>query len=87
MCFFAGALAHLGDGVRIENLAPMAGGASRESWSFDAVPPDGERVPLVLRRDPEGREDPEGRAREWQALCAAHAHGVPGARAAVAARG
>jgi aminoglycoside phosphotransferase (APT) family kinase protein len=71
------AAAHLGDGVRIENLVPMAGGASRESWRFDAVLPEGERVPLVLRRDPEGREDPKGRAREWQALCAAHAHGVP----------
>jgi aminoglycoside phosphotransferase (APT) family kinase protein len=71
------AAAHLGDGVRIDSLQPMSGGASRESWRFDAVLPDGERVPLVLRRDPDGREDPAGRAREWEALRAAHAHGVP----------
>jgi aminoglycoside phosphotransferase (APT) family kinase protein len=70
------AAAHLGDGVRIENLEPMSGGASRELWSFDAVLPHGERVPLVLRRDPDGREDPEGRAREWEVLRAAHGHGA-----------
>jgi aminoglycoside phosphotransferase (APT) family kinase protein len=68
---------HLGDGVRIEGLDPLAGGSSRELWSFDAVLPAGERLPLVLRRDPEGREDPEGRVREWEALRAAHTHGVP----------
>jgi aminoglycoside phosphotransferase (APT) family kinase protein len=71
------AAAHLGDAVRIENLEPMAGGSSRELWSFDAVLPNGDRVPLVLRRDPEGREDAGGRQREWEVLRAAHAHGVP----------
>ena len=73
----APAAAHLGAGVRIEDLAPLAGGASRELWRFDAVLPGGERVPLVLRRDPEGREDPDAREREWAVLRAAWAHGVP----------
>jgi aminoglycoside phosphotransferase (APT) family kinase protein len=73
----AAAATHLGAGVHIEDLAPMAGGASRELWTFDAVLSAGERVPLVLRRDPEGREDAGGREREWAALGAAHAHGVP----------
>jgi len=71
------AAAHLGEGVRVADVAPLAGGASRESWRFDAVLPGGERIPLVLRRDPQGREDPEARRREWEALRAAHAHGVP----------
>jgi aminoglycoside phosphotransferase (APT) family kinase protein len=70
------AAAHLGAGVRIEDLAPLAGGASRELWRFDAVLLGGERVPLVLRRDPEGREDPDAREREWAVLRAAWAHGV-----------
>ncbi|HLG00483.1 MAG TPA: phosphotransferase family protein [Acidimicrobiia bacterium] len=32
----------------------MTGGASRETWSFDAVHPDGEREGLILRRDRAG---------------------------------
>ena len=67
---------HLGAGVRIEGLAPLVGGASRELWSFDLVAGD-ERRPAVLRRDPAGVGDSAGRRREWEVLRAAHDHGVP----------
>jgi aminoglycoside phosphotransferase (APT) family kinase protein len=44
----------LGGEVRIEALARLTGGASRETWSFDAMGPDGVRLPLILRKDFEG---------------------------------
>ena len=40
--------------VRVESLARLTGGASRETWSFDAVGPEGVRLPLILRKDFEG---------------------------------
>src|SRR5205085_6186586 len=43
----------LGPG-RVDGLRRFSGGASRETWSFDLVHPDGARHGLVLRRDPEG---------------------------------
>jgi len=67
---------HLGAGVGIEDLEPLVGGASRELWSFDLVAGD-ERRACVLRRDPEGVGDPEGRRREWEVLRAAFDGGVP----------
>ena len=42
---------HLGGDVTVDGLRRLSGGASRETWSFDATR-DGERVALVLRRDP-----------------------------------
>ena len=75
----AGAAEHFGRPVGIESVTPLLGGASRELWGFDAVV-DGERLELVLRRDPEGVEDPDGRRRELEALRAAHRHGVPVAK-------
>jgi aminoglycoside phosphotransferase (APT) family kinase protein len=66
----------LGAGVRIEDLAPLVGGASRELWSFDLVVGE-ERRACVLRRDPEGAGDPSGRRREWEVLRAAFDAGVP----------
>lgn len=39
----------------VEGLARLGGGASKETWGFDAVTDDG-RLPLVLRRAPGGRE-------------------------------
>src|SRR5262249_16169125 len=36
----------------IDRLRRLSGGASRETWSFDLVAPDGARHALVLRRDP-----------------------------------
>lgn len=67
---------HFGRPVEIDGLEPLLGGASRELWAFVAVV-DGRRQELVLRRDPEGVEDPAARRRELDALTAAHRHGVP----------
>ena len=60
--------AEYGAGTRIEGLVRLSGGASRETWSFDAVTPDGTRQPLILKRDPMDRRAekqfegvPEGR--------------------------
>jgi aminoglycoside phosphotransferase (APT) family kinase protein len=66
----------LGATVRIEDLEPLVGGASRELWSFDLVVGE-ERWRCVLRRDPEGVGDPTGRRREWEVLRAAYDGGVP----------
>lgn len=41
----------------IAGLRALAGGASQETWSFDAVTPHG-RVPLILRRAPPGSMPP-----------------------------
>ena len=41
----------LGDGVGIENLCALTGGASRTTWAFDAVG-DGIRRALILRTGP-----------------------------------
>ncbi|CRZ15484.1 phosphotransferase family protein [Mycolicibacterium neworleansense] len=38
----------LGDGVAVQNLRELTGGASRTTWSFDAVT-DATRRPLILR--------------------------------------
>lgn len=40
--------------VAIDGLARLSGGASQETWSFDAVRADGTRIPLILRRPPGG---------------------------------
>jgi aminoglycoside phosphotransferase (APT) family kinase protein len=40
----------LGDGVVVENLRALTGGASRTTWAFDAV--TDERQPLILRTGP-----------------------------------
>ena len=45
-----------GDGTEIEGLVRLSGGASRETWSFDALKPDGGRQPLILKRDPMDRQ-------------------------------
>ncbi len=42
---------HFGAAVGIENLRRESGGASRQTWSFDAVAA-GTRQELILRRDP-----------------------------------
>ena len=41
-----------GPGTEIDGLVRLSGGASRETWSFDALLPGGERKPLILKRDP-----------------------------------
>src|SRR5258708_37191213 len=42
---------HFGGPATIEHLVRESGGASRQTWSFDAVV-NGERHGLILRRDP-----------------------------------
>ncbi|HEY3907666.1 MAG TPA: phosphotransferase [Streptosporangiaceae bacterium] len=60
--------------VTIEGLTRLSGGASRETWAFDAVAADGSRAELVLRRDPPGRpSEPGAMGREARAIAAAQA--------------
>jgi len=68
----------LGSGVGIEGLERLSGGASRETWRFDAVPSvGGAPVELILRRDPPERPGAEGAmGREAQAIGAAGAEGL-----------
>ena len=42
---------HFGCPATIEGLTRQSGGASRQTWSFDAIV-DGTRHELILRRDP-----------------------------------
>ncbi len=65
-------------GVTIEGLRRLSGGASRETWSFDAVRSDGDRVPLILQRQRPGVvRTGGGMASEAALLRAAAATGVP----------
>src|SRR5258708_33752436 len=73
---------HFGGLAVIENLLRESGGASRQTWSFDAVV-SGQRHGLILRRDPPvtGKIDGErstslDRATEFRVLAAAHRAGV-----------
>jgi aminoglycoside phosphotransferase (APT) family kinase protein len=66
----------LSQAVEVERLHQLTGGASRQTWSFDAVGQDGSVRPLVLRRDPP--EAPSaGMSTEARAIRAARAAGVP----------
>lgn len=77
----------LGHPVSIERLCRLSGGASRETWSFDAVPTAGERLPLILRRDfphasPAAESDSFAlealdRLGEYELFRALHAAGLP----------
>lgn len=66
----------LGGPVTVRDLRRLTGGASRETWSFDAVAADGAARPLILRRDP---AQPRNRAMSTEAtlIRAARAAGVP----------
>lgn len=66
-----------GEGHRVDDLRPMPGGASRETWGLTAVRPDGVREALVLRRDPPSEPRPDEMRQEAAALEAAARHGVP----------
>jgi aminoglycoside phosphotransferase (APT) family kinase protein len=69
---------HLEKTVRIEELRRLSGGASRETWSFDAIPTDGgSQIGLVLRRDPAGDAGHTAREAEFELLRAAAPAGVP----------
>lgn len=68
---------HLGGPVTIEELRRLSGGASRESWSFDAAVAGGARHGLVLRRDPGSTIGSSDRSTEYRLLQAAGRAGVP----------
>jgi aminoglycoside phosphotransferase (APT) family kinase protein len=73
----AGALSReLGPGLLVEGLRRVSGGASRETWLFDALRADGARHGLVLRRDPGGHGGQSDRATEYALLVATAAAGV-----------
>ena len=63
--------------VSVEGVSRLSGGASRETWSFDAVTGDGRRHALVLRRDPARHVGASDRSTEYRLLVAARDAGVP----------
>lgn len=68
--------ARLTGDVRVNGLRMLPGGASRETWAFDAET-GAETLSLVLRRDPPGRPGVRDCAHELRLLQAAAAAGVP----------
>src|SRR5579872_7002740 len=73
---------YFGSAAELTSLARESGGASRQTWSFDAVVA-GQRHALILRRDPPGISRGErekqaslDRATEFRVLRAAFAAGV-----------
>ena len=64
--------------VTVQALIRLSGGASKETWSFDAVADDGTRTGLILRRDPPGRPgEPGAVGREAAVISLAHGAGLP----------
>src|SRR5439155_19107236 len=64
--------------VRVAGLTQLAGGASRETWVFDATFADEREVRrLVLRRDPGPTSVDSDRTHEFRVLQAARACDVP----------
>jgi aminoglycoside phosphotransferase (APT) family kinase protein len=73
----ASALRPLLGPVRIESFTRLSGGASKETWSFDAVAADGARIELVLRRDAPGRlTERDAVKREAAAITTAYGAGL-----------
>ncbi|HEY1750280.1 MAG TPA: phosphotransferase family protein, partial [Caulobacteraceae bacterium] len=64
-----------GEAVVIDGLSRISGGASRETYRFDALV-GGERRPLILRRDPPGSLIETDRRSEFLALKSFHGRGV-----------
>ena len=70
------------NGCEIHNLARLSGGASQETWAFEAHTTSGESVPLILRRAPGGQggtlsENAIGLPMEAQILQIVDAGGMP----------
>jgi aminoglycoside phosphotransferase (APT) family kinase protein len=64
--------------VTVGESTRLSGGASKETWSFDAIAPDGTRTGLILRRDALGRPSQPGAVdREAAAISIAHYAGLP----------
>lgn len=82
----AALLEPLGGAVHVEAVQRLPGGASRSTWSCDAVPVDGEvSVPLVFQQDrPGARRTGGGMVVEAGLLRAAQRAGVPVADVVVA---
>ena len=73
----SGALARaLPTPVTVDGIRRVSGGASRETWLFDAVDAAGAQHALVLRRDPGRYAGQTERSTEFALLDAAHRHGV-----------
>lgn len=70
------ALAEVLGAERVEGLVRLSGGASRETWAFDAIDGDGVR-PLILQRARAGAVRGAGMAIEAALLRAARQRGVP----------
>jgi aminoglycoside phosphotransferase (APT) family kinase protein len=68
-------LAEVVGAADVTGLRRLSGGASRETWSFDAVDPDGSTRGLVLQRQRAGSDRDMGL--EARMLRAARASGVP----------
>jgi aminoglycoside phosphotransferase (APT) family kinase protein len=68
---------HLGAGHTVAGLRRLSGGASRETWAFDAVDAAGHGHPLVLRRDPPGGGLIGASVDEFALIAAAAGAGVP----------
>ena len=66
----------LGPGVAVDGLRRLSGGASRETWGFEAVRGD-DRRRLILQRDRPGATPRAGMAVQTRLLRAAAAAGVP----------
>jgi len=76
----AAQLAAVVGAASIDGLRRLSGGASRETWSFEAVGDDGTKRKLILRRDPPGATrlaNRPGMTMEAQLLAAAAKSGVP----------
>lgn len=69
-------VATLGEGVEPSGVTHLSGGASRQTWSLDAIRPDGTVERLVLRQDHPGAP-PSGLLLEAALLEAAKTTGVP----------
>lgn len=66
--------------VSVSNLQRIPGGASRETWSFDAAWPDGGKQlqqGFVMRRDPDASLLETDRDVEFRVMDAVHSQGVP----------
>jgi aminoglycoside phosphotransferase (APT) family kinase protein len=63
--------------VRVQALRQLTGGASRETWYFEALVATEEPRRLILRRDPPGSPREQGISLEARAMMAAARAGVP----------
>jgi aminoglycoside phosphotransferase (APT) family kinase protein len=63
--------------VTVGEFTRLSGGASKQTWSFDAIGADGTRTGLILRRDQPGRPSEPGAVdREAAAITIAHDAGL-----------